>query len=77
MDAIFHYLLLALEITEHGDFFLTVPSETMIESDSGVTVEHLNASWSMEIDKLTLQDISFAIDKVSVRHYLNVHLSKI
>lgn len=49
----------------------------MIESDSGVTVEHFNASWSMEIDKLTLQDISFAIDKVSVRHYLNVHLSKI
>ena len=76
MDAIFHYLLLALEITEHGDSFLTVPFKNY-ESDSGVTVEHLNALWSMEIDKLMLQDISFAIDKVSVRHYLNVHLSKI
>ena len=28
-DAIFHNVLLALEITEHEDFLLTVPSETM------------------------------------------------
>ena len=34
------------------------------DNNTGVVVQRLTASWSMDINKLTLNDISFKIDRV-------------
>ena len=36
---------------------------------SGVSVDGLTASWSMDPDKLVLTDISFTINKVGLHSY--------
>ena len=34
------------------------------DGNVGVAVEHLTASWSMDIDRPTLTDVSFNVDEV-------------
>ena len=35
-----------------------------LSSDGNITVQNLTASWAMDVDKLTLQIITFALNKV-------------
>ena len=35
-----------------------------LSSDGNITVQNLTASWTMDVDKLTLQIITFALNKV-------------
>ena len=43
----------------------SVPEHTSSEMSTGVSVDGLAASWTMEPDKLVLSDISFSVNKVS------------
>lgn len=38
----------------------------------GVTIENLSASWSMDVDKLVLNDISITVDQVCILAYRSI-----
>ena len=53
----------------------SVPEHTCSEMSTGVSVDGLAASWTMEPDKLVLSDISFSINKVSYRSSCDHHVT--
>ena len=65
------FIIILSSGNDYGDFILGTPSKDYCDdTDTGITVENLNASWSMDINKLTLHDISFTVNKVSRFLYL-------
>ena len=60
------FIIILSSDNDYGDFILATPSKDYCDdTDTGITVENLTASWSMDIDRLTLHDISFTVNKVS------------